>query len=71
MESLEESLGDRSGTFNHVHSAATTGADRVREFFSIVEGSGTGALASLRDSRGMQVDADGRHRVWFDVEALG
>jgi len=71
MESFEGRLGDRSGTFNYVHSAATTGADRVREFFSVVEGSGTGALAGLRGSGGMQIDADGTHRIWFDVEGLG
>ncbi|MFI5997744.1 DUF3224 domain-containing protein [Streptomyces sp. NPDC051362] len=68
MESFEGSLLGRSGTFNFVHSATTTGSDRTAEFFTIVPASGTGELAGVRGTGGMAVDADGTHRIWFDLE---
>jgi hypothetical protein len=68
MESFEGSLNGAAGTFNFVHSATTSGEDRLAEFFLIVPASGTGALASIRGGGGMAIDADGKHRVWFDYE---
>ena len=43
LESFEGSLDGRSGTFNFVHVASTSGTDRSGEFFAIVAGSGTGS----------------------------
>ncbi|MFJ4893782.1 DUF3224 domain-containing protein [Streptomyces sp. NPDC088788] len=68
MESFEGSLLGRTGTFNFVHSATTTGSDRTAEFFTVVPASGTGELAGIRGTGGMAVDADGTHRIWFDHE---
>jgi Protein of unknown function (DUF3224) len=68
MESFEGTLHGRPGTFNFVHSATTTGADRSAEFFTIVPSSGTGDLAGIRGDGGLTVDADGTHRVWFDYD---
>lgn len=70
MESFEGELDGRRGAFAFVHSAATTGADRSDEFFSIVAGSGTGSLAGIRGGGGMAVDPDGTHRIWFDIEGI-
>ena len=70
MESFEGSLKGRHGTFNFIHSAATSGIDRVNEFFSIVEGSGTDDLRNISGSGGMRVDPDGTHHIWFDVVGL-
>lgn len=68
MESFEGTLAGRSGTFNFVHSASTTGSDRTDEFFTIVVNSGTGELTGITGTGGMTVDGDGTHRVWFDYE---
>jgi hypothetical protein len=68
MESFEGSVGGKSGAFNFVHSATTTGADRSGEFFAIVPSSGTGELAGIVGSGGLTIDADGTHRMWFDYE---
>ena len=68
MESFEGSVHGRSGAFNFVHSATTTGSDRTAEFFTIVPSSGTGDLTGIHGAGGMTVDADGTHRVWFDYE---
>jgi hypothetical protein len=68
MESFEGALGGRTGSFNYVHSASTTGTDRSGEYFAIVPGSGTGELAGISGGGGMSVDSDGTHRVWFDYE---
>ncbi len=70
MESFEGSLKGRHGTFNFIHSAATSGMDRLNEFFSIVEGSGTDDLHNISGSGGMRVDPDGTHHIWFDVVGL-
>ncbi|MEU5535686.1 DUF3224 domain-containing protein [Streptomyces sp. NPDC020362] len=68
MESFEGTLHDLSGTFNFAHSATTLGEGREAEFFVIVPGSGTGALAGIRGTGGLVVDTDGTHRIWFDYE---
>lgn len=68
MESFEGALDGRSGCFNFVHSATTTGTDRLAPFFTIVPASGTGDLAGVTGSGGLEVDDDGTHRIWFDYE---
>ena len=68
MESFEGAVDGRTGAFNFAHSATTGGTDRSDEFFTIVPSSGTGALAGIRGSGGMVIDADGTHRIWFDYE---
>ncbi|MCD2193731.1 DUF3224 domain-containing protein [Actinomycetospora endophytica] len=68
MEAFEGSLGGREGTFAYVHSATTSGTDRSHEFFLVVPGSGTGALAGISGGGSMGVDADGTHRIAFDYE---
>ncbi|MEU0407766.1 DUF3224 domain-containing protein [Streptomyces griseorubiginosus] len=68
MESFEGSLHGRSGAFNFVHSATTSGSDRSAEFFHIVPASGTGELAGISGTGGLAVDADGTHRIWLDYE---
>ncbi|MFI9506620.1 DUF3224 domain-containing protein [Nocardia sp. NPDC052566] len=68
MESFEGSLDGRSGTFNFVHSATTSGEDRGNEFFLIVPSSGTGDLAGITGTGGLSVDAEGGHSIWFDYE---
>lgn len=68
MESFEGSLHGRSGAFNFVHSATTSGSDRSAEFFHIVPASGTGDLAGISGTGGLAVDADGTHRIWLDYE---
>jgi Protein of unknown function (DUF3224) len=66
MESFEGALGGASGSFDFIHSASTSGADRADEHFLIVPSSGTGDLSAICGSGGMAIDADGTHRVWFD-----
>jgi hypothetical protein len=66
MESFEGRLHDRAGTFNFVHSATTTGADRQHEFFLIVPGSGTGELAGIIGGGALVIDDDGTHHVDLD-----
>ena len=68
MESFEGSLHGRSGAFNFVHSATTSGSDRTAEFFTIVPSSGTGDLAGISGTGGLTVDADGTHRIRLDYE---
>jgi hypothetical protein len=68
MESFEGSVGGKTGAFNFVHSATTSGADRSCEFFAIVPSSGTGDLAGIVGSGGLAIDADGTHRMWFDYD---
>ncbi|HEY5364571.1 MAG TPA: DUF3224 domain-containing protein, partial [Aestuariivirga sp.] len=70
MESFEGALAGRKGAFNFVHSATTTGKDRLNEFFAIVTGSGTSALAGITGTGGLAIDADGTHRIWFDAEGI-
>ena len=66
MESFEGSVGGARGAFNFAHSATTAGTDRTGEYFTIVPGSGTGALAGIRGGGGMAIDPDGTHRIWFE-----
>lgn len=68
MESFEGSLHGSTGSFNFAHSATTLGDGRESEFFVIVPGSGTGALAGIRGAGGLAIDADGTHRIWFEYE---
>lgn len=66
MESFEGTVGGTRGAFNFAHAATTGGSDRTGEYFTIVPGSGTGALAGIRGTGGMAIDPDGTHRIWFD-----
>ena len=66
LESFEGSLDGRSGTFNFVHVASTSGSDRFGEFFAIVAGSGTAELTGIAGGGALQVDEDGTHRMRFD-----
>ncbi|PYC67642.1 DUF3224 domain-containing protein [Streptomyces tateyamensis] len=68
MESFEGSVHGLDGAFNFAHSATTTGADRLNEFFVIVPGSGTAALAGITGTGGIAVDEDGTHRIWLDYQ---
>ena len=68
MESFEGSVDGRAGAFNFAHSATTTGANREAEYFAIVPSSGTGALAGIRGTGGLEIEADGTHRIWFEYE---
>ncbi|ANP49175.1 hypothetical protein J2Z21_002218 [Streptomyces griseochromogenes] len=68
MESFEGTLHERTGSFNFAHSATTLGEGQEAEFFVIVPGSGTAALAGIRGAGGMAVDADGTHRICFEYE---
>ncbi|WP_194817651.1 DUF3224 domain-containing protein [Nocardia sp. XZ_19_385] len=71
MESFEGTLGGRTGAFNFAHSATTGGTDRSDEFFLIVPNSGTGELAGITGTGGLNVDAEGGHHIWFDYELPG
>ncbi|MFB8211966.1 DUF3224 domain-containing protein [Streptomyces sp. NPDC056010] len=71
MESFEGVLAGHEGTFNFVHSATTSGSDRAGEYFAVVPGSGTAALAGISGGGGIAVDDDGTHRIWFDFELGG
>jgi hypothetical protein len=68
MESFEGSLDGREGAFNFAHSTTTQDAGRSAEFFVIVPASGTGALAGIHGTGGLDIVADGTHRIWFDYE---
>ena len=70
MESFEGELNGRQGAFTFIHSAATTGKNRANEFFSIVEGSGSGSLKNIRGTGGMKIDDDGTHLIWFEIEGV-
>ena len=68
MESFEGTVDGREGAFNFVHSASTTGADRVAEYFAIVPSSGTGQLVGISGTGGLSVAPDGTHGIWLDYE---
>lgn len=68
MESFEGTVDGREGAFNFVHSASTTGTDRVAEYFAIVPSSGTGQLAGISGTGGLSVAPDGTHGIWLDYE---
>jgi hypothetical protein len=71
LESFEGALGEAGGTFNFVHAASTSGADRVDLLFTIVPSSGTGGLEGITGAGSMRVDDDGTHRVRFEYELPG
>ncbi|MGA4931102.1 DUF3224 domain-containing protein [Streptomyces incarnatus] len=67
MESFEGSLSGRAGSFNFVHSAATTsGSDRTAEFLTTVRGRiASGSTTSCRqpdDGHGVRRPTDRRPR---------
>jgi uncharacterized protein DUF3224 len=66
LESFEGTVDGRSGTFNFIHTASTSGADRVGEHFEIVPSSGTGDLATISGSGAIAIDADRTHRLILD-----
>ncbi|MGV9341276.1 DUF3224 domain-containing protein [Streptomyces sp. NPDC003688] len=68
MESFEGSLNGHEGAFNFAHSATTTGSDRAAQFFVIVPSSGTGDLTGISGTGGIEIEADGTHRIWFDYQ---
>jgi hypothetical protein len=68
MEAFEGSVDGRTGTFAYVHSATTSGSDRIHEYFLVVPGSGTGELAGIRGDGSLAIDAGGTHRVTFEYE---
>ncbi|MEV0298213.1 DUF3224 domain-containing protein [Nocardia sp. NPDC050710] len=68
MESFEGTVDGRAGTFNFLHSATTSGADRSDPFFLIVPNSGTGELTGITGTGDITVDAEGTHHIWFDYE---
>ncbi|MFF3062724.1 DUF3224 domain-containing protein [Streptomyces sp. NPDC057909] len=68
MESFEGTLHGRTGTFNFVHSATTSGSDRSDESFVIIPSSGTGQLAGITGSGGLTNEIDGGHHIWFDYD---
>ena len=73
MESFDGSVDGHRGSMNFVHSATTSGADRLAEFFTIVPGSRAGSLSSISGTGGLRVDPDGTHHVWleYDLEIAG
>jgi Protein of unknown function (DUF3224) len=68
MESFEGIVNGQSGSFNFVHSASTQGSDRSHQFFVIVASSGTAGLAGISGGGGMDIEADGTHRIWLDYD---
>ncbi|WP_029290133.1 DUF3224 domain-containing protein [Cellulomonas sp. HZM] len=66
LESFVGSLDGREGSFNFAHAASTAGAGRFGEWFTIVAGSGTGALAGILGGGELVIDADGTHRMRFE-----
>ncbi|MFI5891217.1 DUF3224 domain-containing protein [Actinoplanes sp. NPDC051513] len=71
MESFEGSVAGAEGAFNFAHSATTLGEGRDAEFFVIVPGSGTGALAGIEGAGGMSIADDGTHAIWLDYNLGG
>jgi hypothetical protein len=68
MESFQGTVQGRSGSFNFAHSATTCGEGRRNEFLVVVPKSGTNELAGMSGSGGVEIDADGTHRIWLDYE---
>lgn len=66
LEAFTGTLDTLEGAFVFVHAASTHGEDRYGEFFTIAQGSGTGALATISGTGGLSIDDDGTHRIWFD-----
>ena len=68
VESFKGSLGGTSGSFDFAYAGTDHGDGRFGASLGIVPGSGAGALAGIRGTGGMAIDADGTHRIWFDYE---
>jgi hypothetical protein len=68
MESFEGRLDDRAGAFNFAHSTTTQGDGGGAEYLVIVPASGTGALAGIQGTGGLEIDPAGTHRIWFDYD---
>ncbi|MBC2933030.1 DUF3224 domain-containing protein [Nocardioides sp. zg-1228] len=68
VEAFEGSLGERSGAFNFVHSASTSGTDRTAEHLAIVPSSGSGELSAISGTGGITVDDTGVHRIWLSYD---
>lgn len=66
MESFEGYIHDLSGSFNFIHSASTTSGSRENEIFRIVDQSGTRELEGISGTGGIEVDANGTHRIWIE-----
>ena len=66
LESFEGTLDGRSGAFNFLHSASTTGSDRTDYVGRIVPESGTGELATIAGQAELRIDPDGTHVIRFD-----
>ncbi|MBC3504863.1 DUF3224 domain-containing protein [Pseudomonas sp. SWRI59] len=68
MESFQGTVNGRTGTFNFVHSASTTGSERNDEFFCIVAGSGTNELKGISGSGEISIDGEGTHRIRLNYQ---
>lgn len=68
IEAFEGSINGRSGACNIVHSATTTGTDRIGEMVLIVAGSGTADLTGITGTGSITIDADGTHHLALDYE---
>lgn len=68
IEAFEGSINGRSGACNIVHSATTTGTDRIGEMVLIVPGSGTADLTGITGTGSITIDADGTHHLALDYE---
>lgn len=66
LESFSGTIDGRAGTFNFIHTASTSGTDRVGEHFEIVPSSGTGDLATISGTGSIAIDADRTHRLILD-----
>ncbi|WP_445149484.1 DUF3224 domain-containing protein [Baekduia sp. Peel2402] len=66
LESFEGTVDGYAGSFNFIHTASTSGADRVGEHFEIVPASGTGDLATIAGTGSIAIDADRTHHLILD-----
>lgn len=66
LESFEGAVEGRTGSFNFVHAASTSGQDRADEYGLIVRGSGTGALVGISGTVSLTIDDEGTHHMTFD-----
>ena len=67
LEVFEGRFDGREGTFAFAHTATTDGVDRSHHLVVIVPTSGTGSLVGLGGTGELIIDADGTHRLTFDV----
>lgn len=66
LEAISAEILGRAGTFNVIHAASTSGADRFDEHLRIVPDSGTGELAGITGTGTLTIDADGTHHFTLD-----